>query len=998
MEQKNNDRQSHLATFITRCILIFFTVFFNLQTFSQRGFSFSENYTIFHFNSSNGLPQNTTNSFSQSKDGFIWLGTLAGIVRFDGNSFKNFGVRQIHGLKSDLILSLLVDSKDRTWAVTEEELICIDHDQISLRKLPGGVFMYPLILTEFNNEVYMAFGESVYKINDTGYTKIYESANIHLNYLKSNRNGLYIRRQDGLVARIAPGKVEVLIEKLPASQEIYTFGDKLTFMAGNVFYEIKGPGKFRKVISFADSVKYGECIVRQFGNNEYYYVRNNTLVIINSSEHSREEIIGDTKSDMVIGVSGIFKDREDNIWLLTPGQGIYELYPKIAKTYDKEIYAKIGKHPGGTFVYEAPDGSGIWFDAKVSGLINLKVENGKEVYRQFPYPSHPWCMLMDDKRNLWFGDGSKYFLKQRSFDARPDFILIGSQDDKKLRTVFQSSDKTIWIDTNDGPYVSNDYFHFIPLKEAACLKNIYQFAEDPEHGLWIASRTGLGHRFNGKWTFYDMQHGLPTNDIRSVYPDKDGAVWVGTAGYGLCRIKDGEITQYPLNNDQINQNVWAIVEDNYGYLWMSSNQGIYRVNKQNLNAFAEDGNSKIESSHYLESDGLGNVEFNSRTQNKAFRDTAGFIWFSGVEAPIRVNPKKAFEISHHQRRALVIDEIDVNGSQVQLEQGVVEIQGSKNGIHIAFAVPTFYGQSNMHFQYKMTELNEHWTDIEGRSVRFSELPPGEYLFELKLVGSNLYKSFYIKVHPDFLENIWVRYLIAILIASIPFALILRVRHKRQRKLNMEKETELELSNLKLALVQSQMNPHFIYNVLGSIQSYVANSDPYKASDYIAKFARLIRITLNYASHKDILLSEEMSRIQLYLELEKLRHGNRLNYIVTVSTLINARTAIPNMLIQPLLENAIIHGILPLDQSEQGTIHVVINRVDDRIIITVEDNGVGYQPQKSSKHGYESIGLSNIRTRIRNIAGASFSIVNKNDPASGLHGTLIEIVLPEYTID
>ena len=173
-----------------------------------------------------------------------------------------------------------------------------------------------------------------------------------------------------------------------------------------------------------------------------------------------------------------------------------------------------------------------------------------------------------------------------------------------------------------------------------------------------------------------------------------------------------------------------------------------------------------------------------------------------------------------------------------------------------------------------------------------------------------------------------------------------------------------------------------------------NKDPFEASDYIAKFARLIRITLSYAGEKYISIREEENRLNLYLALEKLRCGEKLEYSVHVQGPVDKHTMIPNMIIQPLLENAILHGILPLRIGITGQLDVSIEQEHNCLIIRVRDNGVGItRHEHSSKHGYVSIGLDNLRERLSLVKGSELTIKNLRESHPGERGTLVEIRLP-----
>lgn len=196
-------------------------------------------------------------------------------------------------------------------------------------------------------------------------------------------------------------------------------------------------------------------------------------------------------------------------------------------------------------------------------------------------------------------------------------------------------------------------------------------------------------------------------------------------------------------------------------------------------------------------------------------------------------------------------------------------------------------------------------------------------------------------------------------------------------------------------LSSSINPHFIFNCLGSIQSYIIDNKVYEASDYIARFAKLIRMILNTANDKSIAIGQEQERLELYMKLEQLRCGKKMQYELSIGKAIQPEALIPNMIIQPLIENAIIHGIMKLPDSETGYIKVSIFKEEHFINITVEDNGIGYNPGVKAKHGYKSIGLSNIIQRINTIEGAYINIVNLKS-VENRNGTRVIIKFPQIS--
>ena len=246
-------------------------------------------------------------------------------------------------------------------------------------------------------------------------------------------------------------------------------------------------------------------------------------------------------------------------------------------------------------------------------------------------------------------------------------------------------------------------------------------------------------------------------------------------------------------------------------------------------------------------------------------------------------------------------------------------------------------------------------------------------------------------------------LIGIVVGIIVFVIVAN-KNRQLKLLKLKSEFEVEKANARVAMQQkledlrlealnAAVNPQFIFNTLGAIQGYVTRSNPFLASDYIAKFARLIRITLNYAGEKYISVEEELNRLNAYLELEKLRCGDKLHYSIEVDEKVDHKSKLPNMVIQPLLENAIIHGILMLPDNVTGIITVQIIHEGRFIVITVTDNGVGIDTSLINKPFYRSVGLSNLKERISVIHNSYFEIRNRKETNPLEEGTIAIIKIP-----
>jgi LytS/YehU family sensor histidine kinase len=298
--------------------------------------------------------------------------------------------------------------------------------------------------------------------------------------------------------------------------------------------------------------------------------------------------------------------------------------------------------------------------------------------------------------------------------------------------------------------------------------------------------------------------------------------------------------------------------------------------------------------------------------------------------------------------------------------------------------------------------NLTWNPLENDNLEFTSLPFGTLKLQLRAVdrwGKSSASPVFLTIinKPPFWKTGWflaTTYLLTAILIGIFVFLYLRYRHKKKERLLIQKRKFLELETMAF---RSQINPHFIFNSLSSIQHHILKSDPVSANAYLHKLSTLIRKTLQSSSNSTILLSEEISIIKVYLELQKLRLEEKLQYSINMSDrLFEKDLRIPSMIIQPFVENAIKHGISP-DENQQGKIVINISRVSNVIVCEIEDNGVGIHTTQrmNQKNAHISMGSNITERRIQAINSMQedkvlLEIRDKKDLDAAQQGTIVKI--------
>lgn len=368
----------------------------------------------------------------------------------------------------------------------------------------------------------------------------------------------------------------------------------------------------------------------------------------------------------------------------------------------------------------------------------------------------------------------------------------------------------------------------------------------------------------------------------------------------------------------------------------------------------------------------------------------------------------------------LLEEITLNNNRIATD-AATSFSRKENNISFQFTAFDFNNPGNICFRYRLLSKDTAWvlTQDEQRSATYLSLSPGSYTFEVQSGNKNgswntnpaIY-SFTIK--PAFWQTTWFKICSILLLAGLLlFFYLVRIRQlkkQQQEKNRMEQsllKSELELSQTnrqlaetELSMLRSQMNPHFIFNSLNSVQKYIWENKEEDAAEYLAKFAKLIRAILENSRKELISLKEEIEVMKIYTELEHRRSNGRFDYSITIDTTVNAdTTAVPPMLLQPFIENAVWHGLSK--KTTKGNLRISVTRNLEQLICVVDDDGVGRNFENKNIKEKKSLGIAITQQRIERMMQAtgqhaSMDIYDKKENEQPA-GTTVTIILPVQTL-
>ena len=399
----------------------------------------------------------------------------------------------------------------------------------------------------------------------------------------------------------------------------------------------------------------------------------------------------------------------------------------------------------------------------------------------------------------------------------------------------------------------------------------------------------------------------------------------------------------------------SLAVDNYDRIWIGNKKGLYILDNNSIKF--------INTSQGLPSNDVLSLYYDKEKN---------VMWIGTINGFSSFDISK-FDVYKHVPLNIKIDNVRA-GDSVFTKFDELKFEPGNNNIHIEFSVICFSSRSNLKYQYKLN--NNEWINTENDYLDFSSMKEGKYniSFRAKTQNGEWSKpadvSFIIK--PKFTETILFQLMI-ILCTIVIFLFAARYRINYSRKKSAAKiENTKKMFELKHQALSAMMNPHFVFNSLNSVQYLVNQGRKDEANDYISILAKLIRKNLDIASNSFILLDEEINRLTLYLEIEKLRFQDKFSYEINAGEDVDIESVmIPNMILQPFVENAVWYGIM--NSGKKGFVKISFRfenvDIDSKshrcLVIKITDNGIGLKKSgENKKEGHNSKGIKIIEERLQ----------------------------------
>lgn len=920
-----------------------------------------------HYDVSNGLPTNEVYEMRQDRQGFLWIGCDAGLVRYDGYAFRLFSNKKNRG---PAISCLREDKQGRTWCVN------------------------------FSGQVFFTQNDSLQLFEpwEKNYNKNFADVAVDEN------NFLYITNYENSIFKydLANNKEAVAV---PGRQtKVFVF----TAVDGSVLFTLLDSGSVRKITASGIKVipkldEQGKPVTRSTLNNfvfynskekkqtlcfqrynagnpqpELYDYRQDALHIHPVTTWLRQlnvyptSCFDDDEGNLFIGsanellwfrksgngyvlynrllqgngISYITADREGNTWISTLKNGIFKIPNKQVWSFPQTMF-----NTGSAAVnHLATNGKELLFGAATSGEIF-----GFNIYNNTSFP-----VPLRETRDAQALDFNPY--TNELVISKTGTVAYSLSNGKITDMTKMASNSKDFIFRNDGVFfITGSSVSALFSRENKAAKerllneflpvtlpggrtdygNIFRidisgqrskgiWYQENENTLWAGFVDGLSYFENKRPVkLNDPATGQPV--IATAFTEAgDGTLYVATVEQGIYVVKNKKIAAHYTTKDGLNAQRIRQIKLSGKYLWFISGSAVQAMDVQTKNI------KTVNMADGLLSPELFDIEILHDTVYVATAN--GIQFFPGN-----------IETQNNTAPVAMIAGMKAGDDTLSFRDKIYLAYNTRN-ISIQLQGIALKSDGNFLYQYRLLPADTSWVTVSaGQSnIRFASLAPGRYTFQCRVVNEDGVMSrqtselkFVIK--KPWWQQWWFLLLAALVIAAgLYFLFKFRVK-ANQRRLTAQLErskVQEELRLSQLASLKAQMNPHFMFNALNSIQEFILLNDKRQANMYMGKFADMMRLTLDMSNKERITLEEELRSLELYLQLEALRFEEQFHYTLKTDEEIDpAHMYMPAMLIQPYIENAVKHGLLHKTGEKQ--LDVLFSMKNDHTLCcTVTDNGIG----------------------------------------------------------
>lgn len=926
-----------------------------------------------------GLPSMEIFDLMQDRLGYIWIGSNSGVARYDGRRFERF---ENKAQRRIAMSNLIEGPKGRIWMRNfGGQIFYVEKDSLHLFELWSEYEKYQLLHSfsvDSDNQLWATARSTIYQydLDKQELVQVYDMDSRYTYQVcpAEAGKGVNIIQSTGYLMHLEKGKAPQVLAGSNSTdwKEQYDFVE----LPGKGFYCLSV--KSRAVDfwggqdwePFLPAEKGPTAIaIRKDKQGDIWLLHFQGLQCLTRKS---KQLFGQQTLFKGKCISDFLQDAQGNYWVSTLRSGLFRFASREAVVFDTdwgglsdERINVLEKGPNGTLLLGNNVGKVDCFAPKEGRVIkHYDTGNPRDieaVYFDAPtntiYASCQFTYEFELERSkfknkLGMRSADDYWL---SDDGWLVSASVSSLNIERLREPLPAAQPSRWPEPLKVIIDEDGYsFERIFDSRAKHLRNVPHLQE-----LWTILEDRLmriNYRTGEAKELQDPETGEPLLGV-CLALGADSSLWLGTVNKGIYRFFPNGNWAHFEQGKGLNSNFIRSLACNERYLWIGSYNGLQALDLKDLSWRT-----------YTREDGLSSNEIKDIV---LLGDTVWLATSKGLNALLETAVDKSQQAPPIYLQGFSVFE------QSREDWDKLDLAHNENNIRIDFLGLDFRSQSQLRYKYRLVGLDSSWTlsKRESNLARYPSLSAGTYRFEVKSVNGDGQESLetatlLFQIAPPFWERWWFLLLLALSISGFVF-LFFRYRIQqlnRQSAIAQEKiQAEQKVRLSQLAALRVQMNPHFIFNALNSIQEFIFLNEKRQANNYIGKFSDLMRLTLAASNKQQVTLADEIKVLGLYLDLEKVRFEDALHVDIDIdATLLLQSIYIPSLLIQPYVENAIKHGLLHRKANWQ--LQIKFYPLDAEVLgCTIEDNGIGRRRSaelKKHRRGKKGAGFSMSATQKR----------------------------------
>ena len=682
-----------------------------------------------------GLPQYTVNTIAQTRDGYIWLGTYHGLVRFDGVDFRIFNHRNTPQIGEDRVWALCEDPGGTLWIGTSKGITTLRDGRFGRREVR------PQLASDVVKTLDCGSGGEIWIGTNSGFGVLrngkLQSAGLEKDQIRmihpDKAGGHWIAANSGLHYLDANGRLTGHSGRdgLPAdiACSVNQRGDGTLWVGTRRGVYRREGNRFVDETARSGLMPGPVCVIRgdRDGNLWFGSYGGGLARLANGSFANLTHAVG-LPSDMV---SSFLEDREGSLWIGTEGGGLNRLRDVTFTTYT--MRDGLGSNlvlP----VTEDKDGN-VWLGTNGGGLTRFRDGSFKTFTARDGLPeNYIWALDAGRSGDLWIGTWSGGLTRFRN-GRFTSYSTADGLAGNRVFAVLEDRAGDVWAACYPRGLsrLHNGRFTNYTVKDGLAGDAIRVLYEDTKGRLWIGTQTGVSRFEDGRFTNFTTRDGLSNEFVMTIHESGDGAFWFGTFGGGISLYRDGRFTAITERNGLPSDVVFRILEDSGGHLWVSTNQGVARARKADLESLSNGGTGRVEWSQFGIADGMKSRECNGG-QPAAWRTSDGRLWFATVQGVSVVSPNRI--IFNPLPPPVAIEQVIADGRQYPAVSGM-ELPPGIERLEFRFTGLSFPAPGRVRFRHKLEGFDRDWVSSETRRrAEYTRLRPGDYRFRVAAANND----------------------------------------------------------------------------------------------------------------------------------------------------------------------------------------------------------------------------------------------------------------------